>query len=314
MKTNTKKNIYLVVETLSILIGTSLLAVFINQSSFSKPYYKWLIYSPLVLFQGLWFYRLYIVGHEASHGKLFEAHKSMNHIFGSIILLPIMTPLNVFRKIHLYHHGFNRKDNHTSVLDTFVTQRLTPLKKAYYYFVWYLAVFFGGFFVHSLVSVFLFLFVPPKLAQKISPAFKGWTGKDQFEAILGFGLGVGLHVGVAFLFGKDIYLWTLGYPLLAFAWILSLFVYIFHYKTTVGDQVRYNVRALQPMPVLTWILINFNEHATHHQRPNIPWYDLRKKRVKLPKEFADKNQNTAHIFSAILQQLKGPRIINESHH
>ncbi|MDC1174236.1 fatty acid desaturase [Bacteriovoracaceae bacterium] len=309
---NTSKNIKLVIETILVFIGISILSVYIHKLQIQNVFLKWLIYITILLFQGLWFYRFYIVGHESSHRKLFMSNKTINDIVGSIILLPLMTPINIYRKIHMFHHGFNRKDNHTSVLDTFTTQNPSRIKTIYFYILWYLSVFFGGLFLHSLISVILFLFIPPKWARKISPAFNGWTLKDQLKAILLFSLGVGFHFSIFYLFGKDIYLWTLGYPLLSFAWILSLFVYIFHYKTTVGRQVRYNVRSVKRIPFFSWILMNFNEHATHHQLPNIPWYELPIKRADLPKEFSDKNQNTWNLFTAIFQQIKGPRIIDET--
>jgi fatty acid desaturase len=309
---NTTKNVILVLETILIFIGISFLAIYVREFQFENGFFKWIVYPCVLLFQGLWFYRFYIVGHESSHRKLFQSNRTINDIIGSIVLLPLMTPINIYRKIHMFHHGYNRKDNRTSALDTFTTKKPGVLKTIYFYTLWYLSVFLGGLFLHSLISVFLFLFIPPKWARKISPAFKGWSLKDQFKSILLFSLGVGFHFIIYLQFGKDIYLWTLGYPLLSFAWILSLFVYIFHYKTTVGNHVQYNVRSVNRVPLFSWILMNFNEHATHHQFPNIPWYELPSKRADLPKEFSVKNQNTWNLFTAIFQQLKGPRIIDET--
>jgi len=312
MKMNTSRNILLILETVLVFIGISILSVYVHQLEIENIYLKGPLYTMILLFQGLWFYRFYIVGHEASHRKLFASHKWLNDIMGSIVLLPIMTPINIYRKIHMFHHGYNRKDNYTSALDTFTTKKTSLPKTIYFYIIWYISVFFGGLFIHSFVSVILFLFVPPKLAQKISPAFNGWSLKDQLEAILLFGLGVGFHVSVYLLFGLDVYLWTLGYPLLSFGWVLSLFVYIFHYRTTVGNQVRYNVRSVKYMPFFSWLLMNFNEHATHHQHPSILWHELPQKRVALPEEYSEKNQNTWNLFVAIIQQVKGPRIIDET--
>jgi fatty acid desaturase len=310
---NKKRNTALVAETIIVFVLVSLLAVLVHHLPVSKTL-QWVIYGPLLLFQGLWFYRFYIVGHEASHRKLFTDNRSKNDFWGSIILLPIMTPITIYRKIHMFHHGFNRKDHHTSALDTFVTKgKPTLLKKIYYHTLWYLSIFCGGFFLHSLISVILFLFIPPSVSIKISPAFKGWTMRDQLKSILLFSLGVLLHVGVYYLLGKDIYLYTLGYPMLSFAWVLSLLVYIFHYDTTVGNEVRYNVRSVERVPVVSWVLMNFNEHATHHQYPNIPWYELPEHRTPLPAGFSSRNQNTWNFFKAILNQLKGPQIVHEEH-
>ena len=308
---NKSINSKLIFETLGVFVLISMIAACIPYLPLS-PTLRWVVYAPLLLFQGLWFYRFYIVGHEASHGKLFRDNRKLNDLWGSVVLLPLMVPVPIYRKIHMFHHGFNRKDHHTSALDTFVIKgKPTLLRKAYCYTLWYLGVFCGGFFIHSLISVLLFLFIPVSLSSKISPAFNNWTIKDQLSSIALFSAGVLLHVAVYFLLGKEIYLYTLGFPMLSFAWVLSILVYIFHYDTTTGNSVRYNVRSLHRVPVFSWVLMNFNEHATHHQYPNIPWYELPVKSTPLPEEFTRRNQNTWNFLRAILNQLKGPAIVYE---
>jgi len=314
MDKNTTKNSYLVIETIVVFITISGAAVLLQKVDIS-PFLFWSLYIPLLLFQGFWFYRFYIVGHESAHRKLFMNFPKLNDFIGTIILLPLMTPINIYRKIHYFHHGFNRKDHHHSALDTFVLKKKPNiLQKIYYHILWYISVFFGGFFIHSLVSVLLFLFIPPQISARISPAFKGWTWNDQFKAIALFSLGVGFHLSVFFFLGKSIYLYTLGFPMLSFAWVLSLLVYIFHYDTTKGDKVQYNVRSVERVPIISWILMNFNDHATHHQQPTIPWYQLPKKRKSLPENYATKNQNTRNFFRAIFNQLKGPIKTNGRKH
>jgi fatty acid desaturase len=305
------RNAWLILETLFVFVTMSAAAVLLGTSQL-PPQYFWPLYVPLLMFQGLWFYRFYIVGHEASHKKLFAENLKANDFWGGLTLLPILAPITIYRKIHYFHHGFNRKDDHTSALDTFVIKgKDTKLKRAYAFVVWYLSVFCGGFFLHSLVSVLLFLFVPPSLSVRISPAFKGWTWTDQLKSILLFVLGVALHLLVLWLGGGKVYLFALGFPMLSFAWWLSLLVYIFHYDTSKGDRVRYNVRSVRRVPFFSWILMNFNEHATHHQYPNIPWYELPSKRTPLPEEYTTRNQNTWNFFRAILNQFKGPVIVHE---
>ncbi len=302
----------LIAETLIIFIIQSIVAVSIQHLPLSSGI-RWAIYAPVLLFQGLWFYRFYIVGHEASHNKLIRENKQLNDFWGSVVLLPIMVPITIYRKIHMFHHGFNRKDHHTSSLDTFVIKgKPTLMRKLYCYTVWYISVFMGGFFIHSLISILLFLFVPVSLSKKISPAFNNWGVKDQLRSIALFSLGVALHLSVFVLLGKEIYLYTLGYPMLSFAWVLSMLVYIFHYDTTTGTGVRFNVRSVDRVPVFSWILMNFNEHATHHQYPNVSWHELPAKSTPLPQEYHDQNQNTWNFFRAIINQFKGPTIVYEN--
>lgn len=305
------KNSWLLIETVLVFIINALAAIFLFQCDW-PDWIRWPSYAVVLLFQGLWYYRCYIVGHEASHKKLIQGNLFMNDLLGSIVLLPLMVPISIYRKIHYFHHGFNRKNHETSALDTFIVKgRFRTLKTMYYYGIWYVSVFFGGFFIHSLVSVVLFLFIPPSLSTRISPAFLNWTWKDQLKSISLFIAGVCFHGMMFWSLGKENYLLAFGWPLLSFAWVLSLMVYIFHYDTTKGEQVRFNVRSVKHVPFLSWVLMNFNEHATHHQYPNIPWYELPQKRKQLPLEFEQQNQQTRNFFMAILRQLKGPLVMYE---
>jgi fatty acid desaturase len=268
----------------------------------------------LIFAQGCWLHRLYVVAHEASHGKLWPSARRLNDVLGQLLLLPLMLPLRIHRKIHAFHHGHNRRDFETSALDTFVVRgRATPLRRGWCHLLWYLAVFGGGFFIHSLVSVVLFLAMPMSLARRISPAFKGWRVSDQLRSMAAFALGLSLHLGVAWLAGPRVWALTLGWPLLAFAWVYSLLVYIYHYDTDYGPAVRYHVRSLRPSPLASWWLLNFNEHATHHRDPRLPWYLLSEHREPLPPEHVD-NQKVDTIAAAILRQLRGPRIIELDEH
>jgi len=149
-----------------------------------------------------------------------------------------------------------------------------------------------------------------RLARRVSPAFHGWTIRDQLASLLAFAAGLAFHLLVAYLLGADAWARILGWPLLAFAWVYSLFVYIYHYDTTYGEPVRDNARSLQRVPLLAWWLLNFNEHATHHRDASIPWYRLPDAR-RAPPPRAEANQRVTTIAAAVLAQLRGPRIIEE---
>src|SRR5687767_216675 len=224
-------SIYLLTETLLIFLFLSFLSlqVYFNVQS---PY-NWFLYALILLFQGLWLDRIYITGHEATHRKLFPKNHLLNDIAGVLILTPLLVPLQIYRKIHFFHHGFNRKDHHTSVLDVFVSKKkITPGVRIKYYALWFAGVFLGGYFIHSIASIIIFLFLPTRLAARISPAFKSWTFRDRLWSWFQFGLGITFHLLVYNWLGWKGWLIVAGFPFLVFAWIWSMLVYIFHYDTT----------------------------------------------------------------------------------
>ncbi len=268
-----------------------------------------LLWPPILLMFGLWLDRLYAVGHEATHRKLFPDQRRLNDLVGAALLAPLLAPLSVFRKIHGFHHGHNRRAPRVATLDVVI---LPPgpgwrrkLARAWGWTTWLLGVFAGGFFLHSLVSVVLFLLLPVRVARKISPAFHGWRLRDRLRAWLELLAGAAVHLLVWRLGGAALWIATMGLPMLAFAWIYSLMVYIYHYRTDIGDDVRHNVRSLRPSRLLSWALLNFNEHTTHHADPRLPWYLLPQRRVSVP----PREGEPVTVLAAILQQLRGPTFV-----
>lgn len=291
-------------ETGLLFAAFALLALWLD----AAPGRRWALPLPIVA-QGLWLHRLYVVAHEASHGKLWPASRRINDWLGQLLLLPLLVPLRIHRKIHAFHHGHNRRDHETSALDTFVVEgRCGPLRRVYYFVLWYLGVFAGGYFVHSLVSVVFFLFLPLRLARRVSPAFKGWKRRDQLLSIAVFALALALHLALGFGLAARAWVLTIGLPLLVFAWCYSLLVYIYHYDTDYGPAVKYHVRSLRPHPLTRWWLLGFSDHAVHHRDPSLPWYALAEHRMPLPREH-EANQKVDTVWAAIVRQLRGPIII-----
>jgi fatty acid desaturase len=107
------------------------------------------------------------------------------------------------------------------------------------------------------------------------------------------------------LLGVSAWFALLGLPMLVFAWFWSMLLYIYHHRTSVGPDVRHNVRSLPRQPFFSWLLLNFNEHSTHHRDPTIPWYRLPERRYTLPPSHAA-NQDVDNLFEAILRQSEGP--------
>lgn len=241
-RTPERASAYLLVETFTIFV--LLLAAGVYCWRHEVPG-RWAILGGLVIAQGLWLDRMYIAAHEAIHKKLLPGAPRLNDALGTLLLLPVAAPFTVYRKIHYFHHGHNRRDHHTANLDTFHTRApLSPVRRGYYHAVWLFFVFFGGFFIHSIASVLIFLVVPTRRAVRISPVFKHWRWDRRLRSWAEFGGGIAFHVAFALVFGSGEWVVALGLPLVAFAWIWSLLLYVYHYGTTVGADVRHNVRSL----------------------------------------------------------------------
>ena len=266
-----------------------------------------LVWLPVVLL-GFWVQRLYMVGHEASHRKLWPRSLRLNDFLGQLFLLPILVPVSVFRQIHFFHHGHNRRNVRTSALDVYVISNKFPrVQRCWSYLLWYVAVFGGGFFLHSLISILILLIIPPSLARRISPAFRGWTWGKQLRALAIFCTGIALHVAVGLVWGSEAWLYFCGFPLLCFAWIYSVLMYIYHYRTSIGARIGNNARSVRRQFISAWWLLNFNEHLVHHHDPSIPWYSLPANR-HLPRAA---KEPPLSLLQAVLQQLRGPTLIEE---
>jgi fatty acid desaturase len=138
---------------------------------------------------GLWLNRFYIVGHEVIHRKLFPNNPIANELMGTLILLPLMAPFTIYRKIHYFHHAHNRKSRGMATWDTFVTDKpLAPWRGICFRLVWLFCVFGGSFFLHTLVSILLFLLLPTRVGEQISPAFIGWKASARLKAWSELGL------------------------------------------------------------------------------------------------------------------------------
>lgn len=260
------------------------------------------------LLLGCWFHRLYTAGHEATHRKLWPTPRG-NDLLGQLLLLPIGVPLPVYRRIHGFHHAHNRRDAETSALDVVVVSAPpSALRRAVSTARWYAMFLLGGHFFEGLVSIVALCALPVAWTRRLHPALRGWTASDRWASVGVFVAFVALHVGVATAFGGGVWYATLGRPLLAFAWVYSLITYIYHARATIGPEVRANTRALPTIPVVSWWLLDFNEHVTHHADPSLPWWQLRANRAALPAGHAD-NEDVSGFLAAILAQLRGPTFV-----
>ena len=301
--THRSKSLFMLLETFLIMTGLCGLTVWSYQHSLDS-----VLWISMVL-QGCWMQRVYCVGHESAHRKLYPQNPTLNNVVGQLFLWVLLVPLSIFRKIHDFHHAANRRDEQTSALDIYtVSTNATRLQRIWPKLLWYGGILGGGWFLHSLISILLFLMLPVRIAQKVSPAFKGWTLQDQILAMICFAAPIALHATTIHFVGFD--LWQRCYliPFAIFAVVYSLQLYIYHYRTTTGPKTLFHARRLSGPKWISWWLLNLNEHDTHHQRPRIVWYALPDCHRPLPLEF-EHNQNVETYFEGILQQFQGPTLI-----
>ena len=304
-------------QTAAVLAGLSVLAVAVHAPGGPlagggwRTAVRWAAAGLLLAAQAMWFERLYLVGHEAAHRKLVPGSGWANDLLGQLVLLPIGFPVTVYRTVHLFHHAANRRNAHDSALDVFAVRGpITRAARVRCHILWYLGVFAGGFFVHSVASVVVFLCVPIRYARRISPAFVHWSTRLRQRSWAQLGGCVGLHAVVLAVAGRGVYLWVLGYPFLAFAWLWSLLLYAFHFGTTMGPQTRFHVRGVGGGRVVSWLMLNFTEHPTHHADPRLRWYQLQQRRRELPPPFAAANRDASSLWRAAFGQIAGPTIVS----
>ena len=299
-----RKTLSLLAETAAIFFGLAFLAL--AALSPLPAVAAWPVVAAHAHHQGLWFDRLYTVAHEAVHLKLFPGAPRLNDLVGAVLMLPILAPFTTYRKIHGFHHGSNRRDRETAALDHFALPATAGASAvAARRRLWLFYTFGGGFFLHTLATILIFLAVPQRRAVRISPVFRAWPMRLRLRAWLQFAGGIALHAAVFAAWGPAAWLATLGLPMVVFAWFWSMLLYIYHYRTSVGPDVRHNVRSLPRQPVFSWLLLNFNEHSTHHSDPTIPWYELPNRRYALPPSHTA-NQDVDTLFAAVWRQRHGP--------
>lgn len=300
MKSHTQRTLLLLVETVFIYL------VFMSLWRYTSAHAGLLVL--YVLATGVWLERLFVVAHEGVHKKLLPTRPVINDLITWVLLLPVGVPLTIYRKIHYFHHGFNRKNEHTAALDCFSVERLDLFSRITRTGLWFYYVYCGGFFVHGIVTVLLFLFVPGAQLRRISDVFLAWTPKLRLLSWVQLLCTAVVHCAAATFLTPGGWLTMIGAPLLVFAWSWSLKLYIYHYDQALGPDVRRNVRSCKPNRFLSWLLLNFNEHAAHHFDPTRPWYELK----QVASEIDGQVQERVSIFEAILEQGGGPLLIKRA--
>jgi len=254
-----------VVETLAVIAG--LLAA----TAYAPT---WWMKLPLSVLAGLVVVRMFILYHDFQHFAILRGSKLASAIMG-VYGVYVLTPPNVWRQTHNYHHAHTAKiiGSHVGsylMVTTEIWAKMSPKERLVYKAYRHpLTVFFAYF------TVF---FYGMCVASFLRGKAKNWDSL----------LSVVVHVAAAILIP-----WKFGFGAFFFVWFLPIFVatmagaYLFYAQHNYEDihvQPRedwdYTRAALESSsymemsPVMHWLTGNIGYHHVHHLNPTIPFYRL----------------------------------------
>ena len=260
-----------------------------------SPAWGWLLLLPVLLSNSWWAFI-----HEAIHGVLFPG-KPANRLAGRVNALQFGAPFDLLRRGHLLHHAASRTERERS--EVYVPGRDDRV----FFAIGYYLRLFGGLYGLEVVGG-LALLLPRAVLHALvrrlgnehnvleSLADRMLEPATLRTARLDVMLVLGIYV-LAFVFYGE-YAWMLALSLVGRGFLISVVDNVFHYGTPL-DQPRYAHNLTLPAWVSPLIL-HFNLHGAHHQRPGLAWWQLPEYHRKRGLGFQGK------WLPALLAQLKGP--------
>lgn len=272
-KEDRRRSWFHVVETLGVL-GVALTGAAL------LPY--WWLRLPAAIFAGLVLVRGFILYHDFMHLSFLRGStvgKWIMHAYGVYVL----TPPNVWRQTHNYHHAHTAKivGSHVGsymMVTTEMWAKMTPMERtAYKAFRHPLTIFFAYF------TVFMWGMCVSSFMR--NPR-KNWDSA----------LAVVLHVAAWPLLivfaGWDMFLFVYFVPLFVATMSGAYLFYAQHNFPEINVQPRdkweYSRAALESSsymamnPVLHWLTGNIGYHHVHHLNPAIPFYRLPEAMAAIP--------------------------------
>ena len=146
----------------------------------------------------------------------------------------------------------------------------------------------------------LSIFTAPKLAQKSLACVQRLEETRPAPFDLAFALPICSCFDVP-LDGTVLWLVLYGYPFVAFAFVYSAQLYVYHYRTTLGHQTLFHARRLTGSKLISWWLLNLNEHDTHHQRPKVVWHRASRSRPSVTERLCTQSK-CQYLYQGLFQQ------------
>lgn len=234
----------------------------------------WWAKLPLAILQGLVIVRGFILYHDYLHNAILRSSrlaKAVMYAYGVLVL----TPPNVWRQTHNYHHAHTAKivGSHVGsylMVTTEMWAKMKPSERLMYKVVRHpLTILFGYF------TIFMYGMCASSFMR---------NPRKNWDSALAMALNLGLS-GLLIAFA--------GVEIFFFAYFLPLFVacatgaYLFYAQHNFPeihvqprDKWEYSRAALESSsymetgPVLGWLTGNIGYHHVHHLNPGIPFYRL----------------------------------------
>jgi fatty acid desaturase len=282
---------------LSVFLGLQLIQLVLIPAVLisSEPISGWLLLILLLLSNSWWAFI-----HEALHGHLFP-NKSIGRAVGRVNAVLYGASFDLLRFGHLLHHAYSRTQRERAEAYRADEQSWITAAPGYYFRL------LGGLYVFEILGTFAFL-LPRSVIRRLATRIANddnvvgelthrLLARDMLHAVRTDAIAILVIYGASFYWYGQ-HWWMLALALWGRSLLISLMDNAFHYGTPL-DQPRYAPNLAAPAWCGT-LLLNFNLHGLHHQRPAVPWYEL----AILHRQGQGEYQGL--LLPAILAQLRGP--------
>jgi omega-6 fatty acid desaturase (delta-12 desaturase) len=232
--------------------------------------------------EGLLIVRGFILYHDALHGALLRTSKLARAIFYTYGVL-VLTPPNVWRQTHNYHHAHTAKivGSHVGsymMLTTEMWAKATPSQRFMYKLTRHPITIALGY-----LTIFLYGMCASSFLR---------NPRKNWDSLLAIVVHVGLVAALWHFFGPAACLFTLVLPLAVACAAGGYLFYAQHNFPEIHIQPRetwsYTRAALESSsfmemsPVMHWFTGNIGYHHVHHLNPSIPFYRLPEAMAQIP--------------------------------
>lgn len=257
-----------------------------------------LISAPCSFIAGLVLMRIFCLYHDYMHGAILRNKKWASPLFSFFSIL-LLTPKNVWKETHNYHHTNNMRRGATHIGSYKIVTiedwaSMTPSDRRAYKATRHPATVFLG-----TLTVFF-------LGMMIAPSFRNI--KKNYDGLIAVAVYLTVALSCVLLFGFKTYFFGILFPQIIAGGLGAYIFYAQHNfpSATLHSKSEWNhVNAamestvyIKMSPVMDWFSCNIGYHHIHHLNHKIPFYRLPEAMREVP-EFAPK-----HITSLSFSDIK----------